>query len=56
MPMLIVWKCPICGTQSEPSSGQPEGWFTIATTTSMPEVFDKWECVRAYATEHGTPQ
>lgn len=56
MPMLVVWKCPVCGVQSEPGNGQPAGWITVATQTSTPEVFDTWQCAAAYTQQQLAPE
>lgn len=46
MPVMTLWRCPVCGAQTDPFTGlPPEGWITIAAHASVPEVFDKWECV-----------
>ena len=55
MPMLSVWKCPVCGAQSEPSQMQPVGWISMSSTTSTPEVFDSWQCAATWATEQNVP-
>lgn len=48
MPMLQVYRCPVCGNQSEPSQMQPSDWVTLNSTTGG-EVFDQWKCVEQYS-------
>lgn len=50
MPMLQVFRCPICKTESEPTNVQPAGWVLI-NMVGGGEVFDKWECVEKFATQ-----
>lgn len=48
MPMLSVYRCVVCGAQSEPDQGPPRGWITLSATDAG-DVFDKWVCVEQYA-------
>lgn len=56
MPMLTIWKCPVCGTETEPFNVvTPTNWITVAGQTSTPEVFDSWQCAASWAQEHAVP-
>ena len=48
MPMLNVFRCVVCGEQTEPANGVPYGWVTLSSTDGG-DVFDKWSCVEQYA-------
>lgn len=48
MPMLNVFRCGVCGAQSEPDQGPPRGWITLSSSDGG-DVFDKWECIVIYA-------
>lgn len=49
MPMMQIYRCPVCGAESEPLQGRaPEGWLTISGPHGS-EVFDRWECARRYS-------
>jgi hypothetical protein len=57
MPIMSVWKCPVCETQTEPFTGVPPAdWITVAGHASTPEVFDKWQCAATWAQEHSPPE
>lgn len=47
MPIMQVYKCPVCGTMSEP--GEPLHDWVNVNFSGGGEVFNKWECVEQYA-------
>jgi hypothetical protein len=49
MPIMQVYKCPVCGAMTEPGGVQPFDWINV-NAAGGGEVFDKWECVEQYAT------
>lgn len=51
MPMLQVYKCPVCTKESSAGNSQPEGWITVYSAGGSSEVFDRWQCVATYAQE-----
>lgn len=54
MPTLFVWKCPVCGTATEPSQMTPPNWLTVGGAEQGSEVFDSWQCVAVYAQQSDT--
>lgn len=50
MPMLNVWRCPVCGAESDAIQGSPPGWVTAGEIGGGgAETFDTWQCVATYA-------
>jgi hypothetical protein len=56
MPILNIWRCPVCGKESEASLTQPPNWISVGGSPGAGgagnEVFDQWQCVATYAQEN----
>jgi hypothetical protein len=55
MPTLFVWKCPVCGTETEPSTLTPDNWISVGGAVEGNEVFDTWQCLSTYVQERAEP-